>query len=155
MRGTQGRWRPRGRHCGIIPAYAGNTISLRRRPCGCRDHPRVCGEHGLSGWGSMRLVGSSPRMRGTLCLRFGVHLSGGIIPAYAGNTRRCVCRYTRRGDHPRVCGEHLLNATLAERAPGSSPRMRGTHVTLLPSFCPPGIIPAYAGNTSNLSPCSR
>ena len=33
---------------GIIPAYAGNTIDLRKRHSHGEDHPRVCGEHNLS-----------------------------------------------------------------------------------------------------------
>ena len=32
---------------GIIPAYAGNTRSLRPSKTERRDHPRVCGEHSL------------------------------------------------------------------------------------------------------------
>ena len=30
---------------GIIPAYAGNTMSLKNVSLRCWDHPRVCGEH--------------------------------------------------------------------------------------------------------------
>ena len=91
---------------GIIPAYAGNTV---HSACGMPpswDHPRVCGEHQRRTDETIRYRGSSPRMRGTLrWLRheYGVY---GIIPAYAGNTRHTLPRAARRGDHPRVCGEH-------------------------------------------------
>ena len=72
---------------GIIPAYAGNTTPPRhccdlwqgssphtrgtrtrpaRRGTGCRDHPRIRGEHRLDG------MAHAARLR--------------IIPAYAGNT---------------------------------------------------------------------
>ena len=52
-------------HCGIIPAYAGNTSRLSQGKAAWRDHPRVCGEHsGISSIHSPAL-GSSPRMRGT------------------------------------------------------------------------------------------
>ena len=45
MRGTLTIELVDGKAGGIIPAYAGNTLSLiSPRPC-CRDHPRVCGEH--------------------------------------------------------------------------------------------------------------
>ena len=71
-------------------------------------------------------MGSSPRMRGTLCAYDAGDNAQGIIPAYAGNTRRVVCLYALRGDHPRVCGEHPPYDPTGCAAWGSSPRMRGT-----------------------------
>ena len=71
---------------GIIPAYAGNTASLYRSDIRERDHPRVCGEHALLARLRLALLGSSPRMRGTLALDCESRFCGGIIPAYAGNT---------------------------------------------------------------------
>ena len=92
---------------------------------------------------------------------------GGIIPAYAGNTISQARRYSKRWDHPRVCGEHrkfiinhdffkgssprmrgtpMSSAHLAMRS-GSSPRMRGTHSVARERDAVVGIIPAYAGNT--------
>ena len=86
MRGTPDLHGKLSDHLGIIPAYAGNTCrkSLRRFATG--DHPRICGEH-------FRVVsrisierGSSPHMRGTQMFKGGTERTGGIIPAYAGNT---------------------------------------------------------------------
>ena len=73
---------------GIIPAYAGNTISSGSSSIGSGDHPRVCGEHAAGGDEFGEEPGSSPRMRGTLpgCPRRSPR--PGIIPAYAGNTHR-------------------------------------------------------------------
>ena len=91
---------------GIIPAYAGNTISLRSTKPGFRDHPRVCGEHICAFYRDRYIPGSSPRMRGTLP-RVGVIIkSFGIIPAYAGNTKDYRKHAPHVRDHPRVCGEH-------------------------------------------------
>ena len=73
---------------GIIPAYAGNTLSLMGVDCRLRDHPRVCGEHGRADYRRLLLLGSSPRMRGTQAPCDFSGPSGGIIPAYAGNTLR-------------------------------------------------------------------
>ena len=89
MRGTRHRDEGAGRSQGIIPAYAGNTCSPLRHPPRCRDHPRVCGEHG--GYRVFQAIhsGSSPRMRGTLPLNTRLENHPGIIPAYAGNTCRC------------------------------------------------------------------
>ena len=132
---------------GIIPAYAGNTYALPKLRTSPRDHPRVCGEHALHRLRGCHHRGSSPRMRGTLAPCRAVATEFGIIPAYAGNT---VCNgwtVKRVWDHPRVCGEHQDDAWCAERVPGSSPRMRGTHHQRHRKTRRPGIIPAYAGNT--------
>ena len=112
---------------GIIPAYAGNTIQMRKAIFNNRDHPRVCGEH------PWYLTSTPSGWR--------------IIPAYAGNTpkRRSVAPRSR--DHPRVCGEHRPAISKLTRALGSSPRMRGTPSGHIQTDTRLGIIPAYAGNT--------
>ena len=134
----------------IIPAYAGNTNEIRSgRPYG-RDHPRVCGEHNGQNVGTISVVGSSPRMRGTLNGKFDPQSGSGIIPAYAGNTQRRKRYRTGSWDHPRVCGEHEEQLPTELMEQGSSPRMRGTRYALLPLPNARGIIPAYAGNTHQL-----
>ena len=106
MRGTHELFDGFGQAAGIIPAYAGNTSLLTRFSSMSQDHPRVCGEHFIEQTDAPRIVGSSPRMRGTPVLRSFRGLRMGIIPAYAGNTGRQSCRPFWRRDHPRVCGEH-------------------------------------------------
>ena len=71
----------------------------------------------------------------------------GIIPAYAGNTGGESAHVRDIGDHPRVCGEHLLVWCPTLPLRGSSPRMRGTLSPFVVSHPFHGIIPAYAGNT--------
>ena len=92
--------------------------------------------------------GSSPRMRGTRTLSGPRNRSTRIIPAHAGNSHPRPDSQTRRADHPRACGELArpqsrpialpldhpracgelnLIVSPAGVAPGSSPRMRGTH----------------------------
>ena len=131
----------------IIPAYAGNTPVDYRVDCRDRDHPRVCGEHGVVVGCQSVVWGSSPRMRGTQILVQPDRPSTGIIPAYAGNTRiSCnACMIFR--DHPRVCGEHPFRRGRYCPARGSSPRMRGTPQERFRGHGWHGIIPAYAGNT--------
>ena len=86
MRGTLDQCTPQRQNHGIIPAYAGNTGASSVSDSSRKDHPRVCGEHGL-GRPQWRVnVGSSPRMRGTLCDQGQHGRLYGIIPAYAGNT---------------------------------------------------------------------
>ena len=147
MRGTLRRAFRKFRRLGIIPAYAGNTQPVSPcRQCN-RDHPRVCGEHDPLVPSVCDVLGSSPRMRGTLGRRVvGLCLVGiipayagntcpstrakcstrGIIPAYAGNTRPALARRSIARDHPRVCGEHSESTSIFHLRKGSSPRMRGT-----------------------------
>ena len=177
---------------GIIPAYAGNTPPQSGPVRGCRDHPRVCGEHvqvkmpAAGGQGSSprmrgthgraRLpvprpvdhprvcgehpsrpplsatrMGSSPRMRGTPREIDGCLSRPGIIPAYAGNTKASTMACCRVWDHPRVCGEHRVNVHDVHGFIGSSPRMRGTLAACEACYHRCGIIPAYAGNTADIS----
>ena len=74
----------------------------------------------------------------------------GIIPAYAGNTTSRAAPCPDAWDHPRVCGEHQCFAEYARKGGGSSPRMRGTRKIAARYEKLTGIIPAYAGNTSNV-----
>src|SRR5690349_10498940 len=71
----------------FIPAPAGNTRPSGRKPAVPAVHPRACGEHCGGASAHARVIGPSPRLRGT-------HLLGNLefahlrfIPATAGNTR--------------------------------------------------------------------
>ena len=126
MRGTLRSSRPRWAVAGIIPAYAGNTAVCNGLSAANRDHPRVCGEHYTPIIAAYNLMGSSPRMRGTLGGAVLVDDLAGIIPAYAGNTSTGTGVALSRRDHPRVCGEHREPLEYVVYPAGSSPRMRGT-----------------------------
>ena len=75
-------------------------------------------------------------------------LPEGIIPAYAGSTFLLGSWSAQAGDHPRVCGEHGLRPRGLDHQPGSSPRMRGALCRASRCGTARGIIPAYAGSTS-------
>ena len=154
----------------IIPAYAGSTGSYEARVYMQQDHPRVCGEHTEACGMKTLSRGSSPRMRGARApARLAISLSG-IIPAYAGSTKRAEARrdeLIRQGiipayagstttslalqrlpwDHPRVCGEHGFRRWCLHLFAGSSPRMRGAHQQGRSGQARGRIIPAYAGST--------
>ena len=149
MRGTRRNQRPSTADAGIIPAYAGNTPGLAIPEDNNEDHPRVCGEHRCPSIATAHERGSSPRMRGTHVQSVERHYGRGIIPAYAGNTSSIRSSNFSVRDHPRVCGEHLWCRTEKLHNGGSSPRMRGTPAIRIPAHSRTGIIPAYAGNTSN------
>ena len=126
--------------------------------------PRIRGEHEDKRYADWDRAGSSPHTRGararTLCVRGPL----GIIPAYAGSTRRRRPPASSSRDHPRIRGEHPEAMDEVFYQAGSSPHTRGAPVDL--HLCvPPGrIIPAYAGSTaaprhssraSNNHPCIR
>ena len=67
MRGTPGFGVAYNPLRGIIPAHAGNTGWSFLFPFLVGDHPRACGEHIFRFVPGARLLGSSPRMRGTHC----------------------------------------------------------------------------------------
>ena len=87
MRGMPYRGRTRPGYHRIIPAYAGNASTRRRRRWASSDHPRVCGECLLPSAFSDAAYGSSPRMRGMRHSATAMTEHYRIIPAYAGNAR--------------------------------------------------------------------
>ena len=89
-------------------------------------------------------------MRGTQDYGGWREYGGGIIPAYAGNTKLHGLLVAEVGDHPRVCGEHRVLSLNRSVNRGSSPRMRGTRHHSRRRPVDRGIIPAYAGNTFRL-----
>ena len=147
VRGTLERRRWRQLRHGIIPACAGNTRPSCERGFTARDHPRVRGEHVTVYAWEAHYLESSPRVRGTHPVDFGAVLHVGIIPARAGNTSSFARRSGSTRDHPRACGEHINEMGVGLALMGSSPRVRGTHLTAPLLAFAGGIIPARAGNT--------
>ena len=147
VRGAQFRGEFVDHLVGIIPACAGSTTGVAASAKVTRDHPRMCGEHGRLATMPCRSPGSSPHVRGARAGRLcGVPRSG-IIPACAGSTPTATRPSREPRDHPRMCGEHLPDVSLAVPLPGSSPHVRGARPCLPLVAEPCGIIPACAGST--------
>ena len=72
----------------------------------------------------------------------------GIIPAYAGSTKRSSKACCAARDHPRIRGEHYARNAAADAGWGSSPHTRGALYGTPSTMTSHGIIPAYAGSTS-------
>ena len=90
----------------ITPAYAGNTTYTFNFLLLLKDHPRLRGEHLRPSVLCPNSPGSPPPTRGTHSRMEFFRFSGGITPAYAGNT---ICSSAVAGsvwDHPRLRGEH-------------------------------------------------
>ena len=66
VRGSPAVLRPYCRRAGIIPAGAGLTQADQGHVLHGRDHPRGCGAHQLAAHVITYLIGSSPRVRGSL-----------------------------------------------------------------------------------------
>ena len=132
MRGSRRRESVFHKSLRIIPAHAGITQDAQQRSEPNPDHPRACGDHTISLYTVSLILGSSPRMRGSLC-RCGRLRARGRL---------------KQKDHPRACGDHLGSSLPTITLPGSSPRMRGSPPAMMADPARPGIIPAHAGITS-------
>ena len=133
----------------IIPAYAGSTPTRPDRASWVEDHPRIRGEHVPAELGVGDAGGSSPHTRGARPRPRGALAQARIIPAYAGSTRGTILRLGADRDHPRIRGEHVVWVSALVTRCGSSPHTRGALPERVPVADFPGIIPAYAGSTSN------
>ena len=115
----------------ITPACAGNRKGRQHLHSPESDHPRVCGEQVLIPEFILKLIGSPPRVRGTVHnLQTGTFIKG-ITPACAGNSKQAFLALGLLGDHPRVCGEQRIRTTGCKYIYGSPPRVRGTVIHCL------------------------
>ena len=119
--------------CRFIPACAGNRRHGERSLDIRSVHPRVCGEQLCEAGFTRPPGGSSPRVRGTVCVRDSSRSTPRFIPACAGN---------------RTSVEHCLAGIT-----GSSPRVRGTVCVRDSSRSTPRFIPACAGNRTSVEHC--
>ena len=113
---------------GLIPDYAGRTLSSCASTRENRAHPRLRGADKSTGLDTERYIGSSPLTRGGPGQRPGAGTRPGLIPAYAGRT------YCSKLDSFRPCGSSPLTR--------GGPPSKSKRLLLL------GLIPAYAGRTS-------
>ena len=86
MRGKRTGFLPSTHTKRNIPAYAGKTITRVMNSSDKSEHPRVCGENTVFLRFSLRVTGTSPRMRGKPLFAQVKPLACRNIPAYAGKT---------------------------------------------------------------------
>ena len=136
---------PRSR---LIPAWAGKTPYSGELVSPSAAHPRVGGENESPSCAVEARVGSSPRGRGKPV--HGIPRAGpeGLIPAWAGKTRRCQSWSPDHTAHPRVGRENATNRLSQISAGGSSPRGRGKLHEQGDDQWPVRLIPAWAGKTT-------
>ena len=134
----------------FIPAPAGNSALAVQRPAGNAVHPRACGEQRTPRPSCWVTAGSSPRLRGTEHLGFGVGAGDRFIPAPAGNSSVCYWSKRKATVHPRACGEQPLCSWSGNLSTGSSPRLRGTAPQPFNVGPVTRFIPAPAGNSPQI-----
>ena len=132
---------------GITPACAGKSGLQGSSRLLRGDHPRMCGEKGLSTFWSRNHSGSPPRMRGKVRAQCVQRDCVGITPAYAGKSRTPARCRSSPGDHPRVCGEKSATYSPFSHKIGSPPHVRGKDAVKRHSARGFGITPAYAGKS--------
>ncbi len=110
---------------GLIPAYAGRTVSPFAPIPPPWAHPRLRGADDGEPLMTLPEPGSSPLTRGGLLRLAGVFRVGGLIPAYAGRTLAYNPIICHPGAHPRLRGADLSRRHLTTHVLGSSPLTRG------------------------------
>ena len=116
---------------------------------GCPVHPRACGEQLRLRLWYRNVLGSSPRLRGTADKHNYDVSPVRFIPAPAGNSRACPETTPGAPVHPRACGEQKALAERSLHEFGSSPRLRGTEITVKDWMPAIRFIPAPAGNSQS------
>mgnify|MGYP000897965664 CR=1 FL=1 len=117
-----------------IPAYAGKTFSCVHARFMGWEHPRVCGENLTPVPRMVHNGGTSPRMRGKPKPVIWWARPRRNIPAYAGKTTFHELNFCWKPEHPRVCGENLSFQIAYLLSLGTSPRMRGKHISVPKTF---------------------
>ena len=131
-----------------IPACAGEPYLRPRRQQLPAVYPRVCGGTVSAVISLVGVIGLSPRVRGNLGTHSWRCAALRSIPACAGEPQPSWTSWRRGGVYPRVCGGTATAISMAIAVAGLSPRVRGNHTKLLVRHCPPGSIPACAGEPS-------
>ena len=91
--------------------------------------------------------GSPPQVRGKQSRKRDARSSGRITPAGAGKTPTVRPMYVISRDHPRRCGENVVEVLFESKSEGSPPQVRGKRETGGKMNVSWRITPAGAGKT--------
>ena len=130
---------------GITPAWAGKSWPPPPLGLSLMDHPRVGGEKPLRYVVTVCRKGSPPRGRGKVITEDFTENNTGITPAWAGKRKKCIRKFYRCEDHPRVGGEKRRLTITATSISGSPPRGRGKVIDSITVMRSTRITPAWAG----------
>ena len=127
------------------PACAGKSKPSHLTARWRWDHPRVCGEKQTRQDPDGRELGSPPRVRGKVLAKPPAEGAFRITPACAGKSCCCPWWDCWTQDHPRVCGEKVMQNCSIFGFSGSPPRVRGKAGCGRCDNVLVGITPACAG----------
>ena len=130
---------------GITHACAGKRFTMSSNFALIKDHPRVCGEKGLSSAEIADGVGSPTRVRGKDSGNASAGLADRITPACAGKRAPAPRPSRSTRDHPRVRGEKSSGTSSITLHKGSPPRVRGKATVAMAAPSTLRITPACAG----------
>ena len=130
---------------GSIPACAGEPKTLPAPLAFPAVYPRVCGGTAASSKQLARPKGLSPRVRGNRGPDVIAAVHSRSIPACAGEPRLRQRMDPPRRVYPRVCGGTRAASSMATRAGGLSPRVRGNRGEAQRRHIARRSIPACAG----------
>ena len=131
-----------------IPACAGEPQTLRRKNCGPRVYPRVCGGTTSPRPNTRPAMGLSPRVRGNRHCQIRAGTGTGSIPACAGEPSTHLESTRWYWVYPRVCGGTDGASYREGYRQGLSPRVRGNRIIGLVNLARDRSIPACAGEPS-------
>ena len=129
----------------LIPAGAGQMKNYAMLLVMALAHPRRCGADFPVCRLARRERGSSPQVRGRSRWRRRCATCWGLIPAGAGQIRYSHRPPRQARAHPRRCGADAVEAAAVQKAPGSSPQVRGRYLVCDFFNVVFGLIPAGAG----------
>ena len=122
---------------GSSPHARGTLGCLRLKPKWPRDHPRMRGEHHVRRRRHRLELGIIPACAGnTRQQRLGAWRIRGSSPHARGTRSWCKAWSCRRGDHPRMRGEHPPPLGGRERVSGIIPACAGNTLIYLRSQFP-------------------
>ena len=131
----------------FIPTGVGNTSYIFTNIYFITVHPHGCGEHIQIMYISNMIIGSSPRVWGTLLLPIMLLVRLRFIPTGVGNTSRKSEYSDKPAVHPHGCGEHGSKTGRLRYRTGSSPRVWGTLIVNIERLLILRFIPTGVGNT--------
>ena len=141
-----------GQRIRSIPACAGEPRCGKCPASRGRVYPRVCGgTRQVSVQRRMR-PGLSPRVRGNHLKAIILPVTGGSIPACAGEPIAGPIQQARYTVYPRVCGGTAAAMSRRTSADGLSPRVRGNQTAAAVAAAAFRSIPACAGEPSSAAP---
>ena len=110
----------------FIPTRVGNSRTRTRPARAPPVHPHACGEQAARLESVRDIIGSSPRVWGTVEWKKPRSPKFRFIPTRVGNRTRPDAPRWRRSVHPHACGEQPSGRHGRRRPTGSSPRVWGT-----------------------------